>query len=99
MADLTIYGASDDLVEIEGVAGADEYNAEDVRLLVTCPDGRAAEVHVAYVSGGVWAITYQPSDEDVEAPEGRIDCNGYTARLTLDVPDGTKVHRLADVAA
>lgn len=102
MAELTIYGASDDLVEVEGLFTNEFYvqgDNEAVTLLVTCPDGRSCKVRVAYVDGGVWAVSYQPSDEDVPAPTGRVECGGYTARLILDVPEGTKVHRLAEAHA
>jgi hypothetical protein len=98
MPELIISGASDDLVEIEGVLREefDVPSSETINLLIVTPDANQAKVRVSYTRNGVWEIGYAPVDEDVSAPPGRIEVSGYTARLTLDVLEGTKVHRLPD---
>lgn len=102
MPDLTIYGSSDDLVEVEGVL-EQEHNAEDVTLLVSAGGDRRAVVRAVFdpqdvgtgeQCGGCWAITVAPFDEDVPGFAGRIEITGYTARLTLDVPDDVSVERI-----
>ena len=85
---LTFYGASDDLIEVEGdVPGCDEYPGEDSTFLVA---GIAVRV---FYGPGVWAITVVQIDEDVPvlAENITLAAQGYSMRLDLDVPAGSYV--------
>lgn len=100
---VTIYGASDDLVEVEGeIAGADEFNPLDllsdgkpwVATLVSESSSAGLVVVVAYVATGTWAVGVAPL-EDVTFPAEwvvsltRHDDPDYSCRLVLQVPDDT----------
>ena len=72
MSVITIYGASDDLVEVEGtVPGCDEYPTEDVWLRVI-GEGKTTRIRVRFGDAGTWAITVAPLDEDVPMHEVTI---------------------------
>lgn len=65
MFGITIHGASDDLVEVEGDApGCDEYNDELVVLRLVAGNART-RVWVKYISPGVWSIATAPEDEGI----------------------------------
>jgi hypothetical protein len=84
MADVTIYGASDDLVEIEGEAyGCDEYNTESATFVLTGERGEGVRVSIFYTGPGVWAITASPLDEDVPMLPLTIVGERYTAKATV----------------
>lgn len=89
----TIYGASDDLVEIEG-PGGDEVGCYNKRVIVTihAPD-KSSGVHVtmAYVDPCVWQATVAQLDEDIPIPPCRVTSRGYTAVVEIDAPDGATV--------
>jgi hypothetical protein len=96
--ELRVYGASDDLVELEG-AISDEYNtpAGGLELVLTAPDGSALVVTALYTkAGGTWAIGVAPAEEGEDLPDWirtvrtSPSC-GYSAELVLDVPEGTIV--------
>lgn len=85
---LTIYGTSDDLIEIEG-AVTEEFNVlgEDTSLL-TFGDGTA--LRVSYTHVGVWRITVAATGTAevtiIPALEGGEDNYSDRATLTGDVP-------------
>ena len=93
METITFYGASDDLVEIEGnVAGCGEYDAyEDnqASFAVTATEGsgqiQGLRVHVRYERTACWSVGISPLEEGSELPDWnpRITFSGYTARLAL----------------
>ena len=88
---LTIYGASDDLIEVEGdVPGCDEYSGEKATFVVA-----GIRVHVRFT--GNWVVGVEPIDEDVPptATNMRLSIHerGYSAQLDLDVPGGSYVTR------
>jgi hypothetical protein len=108
MPDLIFYGASDDLIEVEGVV-SEEYNGEEALFIVESPDGeQKAYVRVLFEAGeggGNWSVAIWPADEDIRSFEGRVDVRpahlnpgetyrAYSSRLTLEVPDGTAVTNL-----
>jgi hypothetical protein len=75
MSEVTIYGASDDLVEVEGdAAGCDEYPSEDAHFVLT---GDAGQVRVRcwYTDRGIWAIAAAPVSEG--APMLSVAISGY----------------------
>ena len=93
MAQLIFYGASDDLIEVEGVF-EEEYPAEKGTFLVVAGDGRQAKVRVTYENEGCWSVATWPVDDDIAGFESRVEFDRYSARLILDVPEQTKVHPL-----
>lgn len=87
MSTVTIYGSSDDLIEIEGDAkGCDEYNAEEGTFVLIGSEGKA-RVHVSYLDGGVWGIRVSPVEEDAPMPVAAISAEGYTARAVFQDVD------------
>lgn len=96
MPTVTFYGASDDLVEVDGdVPGCDEYCAPAAAFEVA-----GLRVGVEYhEASGTWEIGVGLISENTEvvAQDVRLDSDGYTMRLTLYVPPGSYVPRAARV--
>lgn len=102
--EITFSGASDDLVDISGCPGGDEFNctmrAGPIDLggvfLVTGPDG---SMKVTAIYDGCWGFAVTQVDEGVPLPPwpSRLEVGGrgYSANLVLTVPKGTHVARLA----
>jgi hypothetical protein len=74
---ITFYGASDDLVEVEGCKGADEFSTYEGKLHqiawqgdLVGPDGSQMRVFAYY--DGCWAFGVGQVDEDVELPPWRL---------------------------
>ena len=96
MAAIRFYGASDDLIEVEGsIPGCDEYNGESGRFEVA-----GLVVEVTYESGGVWGVSVAQIDEDVPvtASDLRLSvtqrhdgAQGYSMALDMEVPAGSYV--------
>lgn len=79
-----IYGASDDLIEVEGtVPGCDEYPCAEAVFVLIGPAGQA-RVGVRYGSNGCWAIEVGPLGEDVPMLACAIEGRGYSARAVFD---------------
>lgn len=99
MATLTINGASDDLIEVSGVKGEDEFC--DVsghwRGLIIAPDGGTAIVYVDYRPNGCWTVALGQYDEDYALPEWPMkltvdmDNCSYSTTAVIEVPDGTVI--------
>lgn len=98
---LKIYGASDDLVRLEGLI-SDEigcYN-QDVRIKVGTDDG-GLRVTMRYGAqhSAVWSAEVAQIDEDIPIPwpvtvktQGRRDDDvGYSVAIVVDCPDDTPV--------
>lgn len=93
--EIRIYGASDDLVEVEG-ATREEFSAYgDDRWLgvLASPSGEQLLLTAEYTGRGTWAIGVAPVDEDIPMPSWPISVgqameNRYSAMLTITVPDG-----------
>jgi hypothetical protein len=101
---ITIYGASDDLVEVDGCEGADEFGVD----LTAAPDsvswhgdlvapGGAEQMRVsALMIGATWHIALGQTDEDVPFPawgNGVEQAPGtdYSAAVVIDAPHGTRL--------
>lgn len=86
MRTLTIYGASDDLVEIEDTGGPGfELGTEGTRFQVRRSDGKGGlEVSVAYGDDGAWAIATAPG-MDGESDDGEY---GIPPHWTLSLRQG-----------
>ena len=105
MATIAIYGASDDLIEVEGdIDGADEYNLGSTETwtgVLEAPDGETALVYVTYQKNGCWTVAFGQYDIDYKLPawqqeysvydDGRPNREKYSVQLTLTVPDGTTI--------
>lgn len=82
---IVLYGASDDLIEVEGDRpGCDEYNAEDQHFVLAGANG-TVRVRVWYTRRGLWAIAAAPVDEDTPMLPVAIEAGekGYTAKATV----------------
>ncbi|MEV5391901.1 hypothetical protein [Nocardia farcinica] len=96
-ASLLIYGASDDLVEVEGIV-TEEYDAtsgDAVTLLIAAPTGPQLHVRAEHTSRG-WELSAIHRDPDwrwTVQPGTRPD-HAEDPALLLDVPPGTTVTHL-----
>jgi len=101
---LKIYGASDDLVEIEG-PGGDEVGCYDSGVLITIgwteaqagKDAKGLVVRMRYGSpgfGSTWSAEVGQIDEDILIPWNvtvRVAERPYSALVIVDCPDDTPV--------
>jgi hypothetical protein len=96
MATAIFYGASDDLIEVEGVKGADEFTALDspkgpVGSFVL---GEQIRVRAYYDRHGLWSFAVSQVADGVSLPNWPIrisqqpDCD-YSTRLEIDCPANT----------
>lgn len=86
------YGASDDLVEVEGVKGGDEFNVYgDGPHMALFNLGGKMRVHAIY--DGCWSFAVGMVDKAIPLPEWpvRVTSEGYTTVVEIDVPDDVKV--------
>ncbi len=75
MSTVTFYGASDDLIEVDGDApGCDEYNAESALFTVIAEDG-ALKLRMFYGVGGTWQVELALLGEDHPMPDIQIGYN------------------------
>ena len=99
---ITIYGASDDLVEVDGCEGADEFSSDNWSADLQGPDPDGT-MHVScwYDINGCWQVGVGQSDESIQLPVWPItitqqpamnpDNDGYSVRLSIDAPAGTRL--------
>ena len=94
---VTIYGASDDLLEVYGdIAGADEYGAYGGPVMgtLTSPDGDSLIVRAEYCKPGApgeWTLSIENTDTFPDWPikfGERPNRDGDPA-LIIEVPEGT----------
>ena len=92
------YGSSDDLIEISGVKGGDEYTISsdetNGKTITSFNLGGQMRIHVIY--DGCWSFAVGQVDEDIKLPDWPIRIsqskeNGYSTCLEIDVPDNVKV--------
>jgi len=103
--DITIYGASDDLVEVEG-AVSDEFSLgpDGTRLRLTAPDGQSLDVAADFdnaVLGGDldWTIVVSAVNSYPSWPihfHERPNYEGDPA-VTIQAPEGTTVEEVEEV--
>jgi hypothetical protein len=91
---LEIYGASDDLIEIEGHI-TEELNCyatdEDEKgVLLVCSDGTVAEVKYGKPQGGIWAISVYAKGTEFRELETCEDEDAGRYSDTLRLGDGVK---------
>lgn len=102
---LRIYGASDDLVEIEGHF-EEEIDCYDSAVVITVgwpeaspgENARGLRVYIRYAPDwaktGVWPVAVAPLDDDAEIPwpvSVTLGGRGYSSELTIDCPDDVPV--------
>jgi len=86
------YGASDDLIEVEGIKGGNEFNViADGPHMASFNLGGKMRVHAIY--DGCWSFAPAMVDESIPLPDWpiRVKQEGYTTVLEIDVPDDVKV--------
>lgn len=86
------YGASDDLIEVEGIRGADEFNVYgDGPHMARFNLGGMMRIHAIY--DGCWSFAVGMVDEEIPLPDWpvRLTSEGYSMVLEIDVPDTVKV--------
>jgi hypothetical protein len=98
---ITINGASDDLVEVAGCEGADEFSSDDWTGYLIAPDDTQMCVHCRCEDTGCWSVGISQTNEEspipgwpvtiTQAPAMNPDNPGYSALLTIDAPDGTQL--------
>lgn len=102
MTDLIIYGASDDLIEVEGVVRDEFYPPYDkpAVLTVKVDDATHAMVRVEYDDTGTWRLrTSAPgatfiSARGDHAADDADGCPGYSDKVILDMT-GIEARRIA----
>lgn len=96
------YGASDDLVEIEGIEGADEFNVGDGRIWQAgfVIESRPFKMLVSalYGPGGVWSFAPGMVDDGDPLPPwpmriGQCQDPLYSTTLEIDVPADAVLYR------
>lgn len=97
---VSFYGASDDLIEVEGtIPGCDEYNSEREVFVLA-----GLRICVEYGARGCWGIAVEQIDEEVlvtaedmqlSVPWRDEGTQGYSMRLDVKVPAGSAVVREA----
>lgn len=102
---ITMHGASDDLVYIDGSEfDDDEYSANfgsATRFLATSQDGTSVcIINFTYTKDGTWAVCPSQADEDVPLPEwgfltSQSEVCRYSAQLNFTVPDGVKFNKVS----
>lgn len=105
MKTVRIYGASDDLIEADGVEGADEFNPTShgdgpyKATLAIEASPFALHIHALYGPEAVWSFAPSTADDGVPLPPWPIrigpseDC-GYSTQIEVDVPDHATMRQL-----
>ena len=99
MQTVTFYGASDDLIEIDGINGADEFysDGDEKTYQGVFNVGGQLRVFALYLPHGVWSFAVAQVDDGVPLPDWPIRIiqhpNEYSIALEIDVPDGVAVFR------
>lgn len=92
---LTIYGSSDDLVELEGEV-REEINADHAEIRIgtdLCGLVVTADYAPRKAGGAVWRLAVEQVDEDVPLPwPVRVEPrHAYSPQVVIDCPPGTTV--------
>jgi hypothetical protein len=98
---ITIYGASDDLVEVEGCEGADEFCTDSWQADLVLDAANQMRVWCWYDIDGCWQVGVGQTDESVQFPAWPITITqapamnpanpGYSVLLSIDAPEDTKL--------
>ena len=101
---IRIYGASDDLIEVEGCKGADEFNSYERGPLMwsgelRAPNGDAMRAHALFDGYGCWSVALGQAGDDRPFPEWPVklrQCThvDYSTMVEIDAPDGTVLENI-----
>ena len=103
MKKIWIYGASDDLIEIEGDI-EDEFNVESgvgTLLLYSPANNESVAVEVRYQKSGTWSVAPYSLDEDHQLPSWYMrikqstSCK-YSTGLGITAPDDLTITFVSD---
>lgn len=99
MKTLSVYGSSDDLIEMEGIEGADEFNpkgfrdSDDIMAsfdVVSGVDG----LRIYAIYDGCWSFAVGQTNDSYPLPDWPIRITNehdYSVRLEIDCPDDARV--------
>ena len=99
---LTIFGSSDDLIEVDGISGGDEFSKPNGSWIgvIEAPDGDTALVFVDYRPNGTWTVALAQYGEDYKLPAWpqsfEVDeafCR-YSVKAAIIVPEGTTIREI-----
>jgi hypothetical protein len=107
---ITIYGASDDLVEVDGCEGADEFSTDRWQADLVAPGAKEQmRVHCWYDEDGCWQVGVGQTVEECQLPPWPVtisqaapmnpDNPGYSALLSIDAPEGTRLANVKPVTS
>ena len=97
MKTLRIYGASDDLIETEGLPGCDEFNViqdgPHIATLQVYSTGAGCGFSIHAIYDGCWSFAIGQTSEDDEIPDWpvRLSWAGYTQTIEIDCPDDAEM--------
>lgn len=101
---IKISGGSDDLVEVEGCEGADEFNVYGPgpvmwRGDLIAPGGDAIRVRALLGEEGCWSFAVGQPDEAIMFPEWPIRIRqhthaDYSVLVEIDAPAGTRLDNI-----
>lgn len=109
MPRIIIYGASDDLVEIDNIdpdsqAYREEYPAlRGAQLELKAPDEERMGIYAKYSPEGVWVVAPYVLDEDEKFPEWEFKIgqgvegqypSSHSMYVEVEIPEGTVITRL-----
>lgn len=96
---IRIYGASDDLIEVEGDGITDEFNSYEKghamwRGDLRAPDGDVLRAHAVFSDDGCWSIALGQAYEATPLPTwpvtiARHPQMSYSTMVEIDAPQGT----------
>jgi hypothetical protein len=95
MKTLQMFGASDDLIEVSGIKGADEFNiVKDGPYITSFNISGKIRIHAIY--DGCWSFAPGQVDEDIPLPNWPIrikqsEEKDYSTLLEIDVPDDSYI--------
>ncbi len=92
------YGASDDLIEVDGVKGADEFcNDGATDGIIAAKFNLGGKLRVYAIYDGCWMFAVGQVDEGIPLPDWPMrftqHSEGYSAQMEIDVPDDVKLFR------
>jgi len=98
---LKMYGASDDLVECEGIPGCDEFDVYDEtpQFIVNHVNHMEGSLLITAVYSGAWAFAIADNSDDYDGlppwPIRRTWGNDvpYSETIEIDVPEGTTLRK------
>jgi hypothetical protein len=105
MPELKVYGHSDDLIELDGIKGADEFSKPSGAWVgvLEAPNGDTALLYVDYRHNGCWTASLGIYEEGYKLPEWPVTvttdakyANEYSTLTTITVPEGTTVRECTD---